>query len=107
MFREARQGMTAQEGLPLCCEPASQYQAASGTGQQMHTCASRGRNTQRRTFTFTDDTFDDTHTMLFNLAQKYSFGYTCGQVAHSRYSKVTQTSTLHINLRKVVNPWTQ
>ena len=96
--------MASQEGFSLCRRPASQYQAASRPSQQMHAGASRSRNTQRRTFTFTHDTFDNTHTMLFNLAQKYSFGYTRCQAAHGRYSKVTQTGPLHINLGKVVNP---
>src|SRR5258708_37532446 len=106
MLCEARQGMCVQEGFALCHWPAREYQATCRSGQQVNARASRGRNAQIESqgpLALLHDTFDDTHAMLLNLAQKYGFAEACCQAAHGGESKVNQARALYVGLRKVVD----
>src|SRR5260370_31645061 len=106
MLCEARQGMCVQEGFALCHWPAREYQATCRSGQQVNARASRGRNAQIESqgpLALLHDTFDDTHAMLLNLAQKYGFAEACCQAAHGGSSKVTPPGALFVGLRKVLD----
>src|SRR5258708_25298091 len=108
MLCEARQGMCVQEGFALCHWPAREYQATCRSGQQVNARASRGRNAQIESqgpLALLHDTFDDTHAMLLNLAQKYGFAEACCQAAHGGQRKVTHAGPVYVRLRQVVDAW--